>query len=79
MLMIFLYIFFLFTFLKQNSRPRAEVHVTKPVDVKLMRVMHRMIERVLVHGPLFEAMIMDRELHNPTFQFLFDYTVSLVK
>ncbi|KAI8368741.1 hypothetical protein BD560DRAFT_132429 [Blakeslea trispora] len=57
-----------------NSRPRAEVHVTKPVDVKLMRVMHRMIERVLVHGPLFEAMIMDRELHNPTFQFLFDNT-----
>ncbi|KAI8371263.1 hypothetical protein EDC96DRAFT_573334 [Choanephora cucurbitarum] len=55
-----------------NSRPRAEVHVTKPVDVKLMRVMHRMIERVLKHGPLFEAIIMDKELNNPTFKFLFD-------
>lgn len=35
-----------------------------------------MIERVLVHGPLFEAMIMDREQGNPTFKFLFDNTVS---
>ncbi|KAI9480460.1 MAG: U2-associated SR140 protein [Benjaminiella poitrasii] len=57
-----------------NSRPRAEVHVVKPKDVKLMRIIHRMIERVLLHGPLFEAMVMDKEIGNPTFKFLFDNT-----
>ncbi|KAF1798121.1 U2-associated SR140 protein [Mucor lusitanicus] len=57
-----------------NSRPRAEIHVVKPTDINLMRTIHRMIERVLVHGPLFEAMIMDREQGNPRFNFLFDNT-----
>ncbi|KAG1118627.1 hypothetical protein G6F42_013154 [Rhizopus arrhizus] len=57
-----------------NSRPRAEIHVVKPVDINILRTIHRMIERVLVHGPLFEAMIMDREQGNPTFKFLFDNT-----
>ncbi|KAI7898394.1 uncharacterized protein BX663DRAFT_525141 [Cokeromyces recurvatus] len=57
-----------------NSRPRAEIHVIKPVDIKLMRIIHRTIERVLKYGPLFEAMIIDREIGNPTFKFLFDNT-----
>ncbi|KAL7327657.1 hypothetical protein PS15p_206060 [Mucor circinelloides] len=57
-----------------NSRPRVEIHVVKPVDINILRTIHRMIERVLVHGPLFEAMIMDREQGNPTFKFLFDNT-----
>ncbi|KAI8078079.1 uncharacterized protein B0P05DRAFT_544033 [Gilbertella persicaria] len=59
-----------------NSRPRAEVRVVKPVNVKLLRIIHRVIERVLKYGPLFEAMIMDREFNNPTFKFLFDNTSS---
>ncbi|KAL9549993.1 hypothetical protein MBANPS3_004932 [Mucor bainieri] len=59
-----------------NSRPRAEIHVTKPTDINIMRTIHRMIERVLVHGPLFEAMIMEREQGNPRFKFLFDNTSS---
>ena len=40
-----------------------------------MRTIHRVIERVLVFGPLFEAMIMDREHGNPIFKFLFDNSV----
>ena len=74
--MITIVSFCILMILGKNSRPRAEVHVMKPVDVKLMRVMHRMIERVLKHGPLFEAIIMDKELNNPTFKFLFDNSVS---
>ncbi|GAA5800951.1 U2-associated SR140 protein [Helicostylum pulchrum] len=57
-----------------NSRPRAEVRVVKPVDIKLMRTIHRMIERVLRYGPMFEAAIMDKENQNPLFKFLFDNT-----
>lgn len=59
-----------------NSRPRAEVRVVKPVDIKLMRIIHRMIERVIKYGPMFEATIMEREKQNPRFKFLFDNTVS---
>lgn len=50
----------------------------KPVDIKLMRIIHRVIERVLVHGPLFESMIMEREQNNPMFKFLFENTVSFI-
>ncbi|KAG2192549.1 hypothetical protein INT46_002256 [Mucor plumbeus] len=59
-----------------NSRPRAEIHVVKPTDINVMRTIHRVIERVLVFGPLFEAMIMDREHGNPIFKFLFDNSSS---
>ncbi|CEP07585.1 hypothetical protein [Parasitella parasitica] len=59
-----------------NSRPRAEIRVVKPADINTLRTIHRVIERVLVHGPLFEAMIMDRELGNPAFKFLFDNSSS---
>lgn len=60
-----------------NSRPRAEVRVVKPKDIKLMRTMHRVIERVIKYGPMFEAKIMEREKQNPRFKFLFDNTVSI--
>ena len=59
-----------------NSRSRAEVHVTKPMDLNVMQLVHRTVERVIKHGPLFEAAIMDRESQNPKFKFLFDNTVS---
>jgi U2-associated protein SR140 len=42
-----------------------------------MRTIHRMIERVLKFGPMFEAAIMDKENQNPLFKFLFENTVSI--
>lgn len=41
-----------------------------------MRIIHRTIERVIRFGPMFEAMIMDKENKNPRFKFLFENTVS---
>ncbi|KAJ8309756.1 hypothetical protein KUTeg_011621 [Tegillarca granosa] len=38
----------------------------------LLCVIHRMIEFVVREGPMFEAMIMNREISNPMFRFLFD-------
>ncbi|KAI8985127.1 hypothetical protein BDB01DRAFT_789003 [Pilobolus umbonatus] len=55
-----------------NSRPRAEVHVTKPSDIQVMRIIHRMVERVIKLGPVFELAIMEKEKDNPKFRFLFD-------
>ena len=46
----------------------AMVRVVIPTDVALLKVVHRMIEFVIREGPMFEAMIMNRELNNPTFQ-----------
>ncbi|XP_043558706.1 U2 snRNP-associated SURP motif-containing protein isoform X3 [Chiloscyllium plagiosum] len=38
----------------------------------LLCVIHRMIEFVVREGPMFEAMIMNREISNPMFRFLFE-------
>lgn len=38
----------------------------------LLALIHRMIEFVIREGPMFEAMIMHRELENPMFRFLFE-------
>lgn len=38
----------------------------------VLHVIHRMIEFVIREGPMFEALIMSRELENPMFSFLFD-------
>ncbi|KAJ4435475.1 hypothetical protein ANN_18091 [Periplaneta americana] len=35
-------------------------------------LIHRMIEFVIREGPMFEAMIMNREINNPMFRFLFE-------
>lgn len=35
-------------------------------------LIHRIIEFVVKEGPAFEAMIMSREINNPTYRFLFD-------
>lgn len=48
------------------------VKVTIPLDRKLLMLIHRTIEYVVNEGPLFEAIIMNKELNNPSFQFLFD-------
>ncbi|XP_043560330.1 U2 snRNP-associated SURP motif-containing protein-like isoform X3 [Chiloscyllium plagiosum] len=38
----------------------------------LLCLIHRMIEFVVREGPVFEALIMNREINNPQFRFLFD-------
>ena len=50
----------------------AVVKVVIPTDRMLLSLIHRMIEFVVREGPMFEAMIMNREISNPTFRFLFD-------
>ena len=44
------------------------VKVVIPTDLELLRIVHRMIEFVIREGPMFEAMIMNREISNPLFQ-----------
>jgi len=38
----------------------------------LLSLIHRMVEFVVREGPMFEAMIMNREISNPQFRFLFE-------
>lgn len=65
------------------SNPEAKVEMDKilrecvvkvviPTDRTLLALIHRMIEFVVREGPLFEAMIMNREIENPMFRFLFE-------
>ncbi|KAL1493358.1 hypothetical protein ABEB36_011427 [Hypothenemus hampei] len=51
---------------------RAIVKVVIPSDKNLLMLIHRMVEFVVREGPMFEAMIMNKELHNPQFRFLFE-------
>ena len=44
------------------------VRVTIPTDKDMLRLIHRIIEFVIREGPMFEAMIMNREMNNPKFQ-----------
>lgn len=48
------------------------VKVTVPLNKKVVTLVNRMIEFVVKEGPLFEAMIMNNELNNPDYNFLFD-------
>ncbi|GFY61214.1 hypothetical protein TNIN_149781 [Trichonephila inaurata madagascariensis] len=50
----------------------AVVKVVIPTERSLLCLIHRMIEFVVREGPMFEAMIMSREINNPMFRFLFD-------
>lgn len=50
----------------------AVVKVVIPTERSLLCLIHRMIEFVVREGPMFEAMIMNREINNPMFRFLFD-------
>ncbi|XP_013393846.1 U2 snRNP-associated SURP motif-containing protein isoform X1 [Lingula anatina] len=50
----------------------AVVKVVIPTERNLLCVIHRMIEFVVREGPMFEAMVMNRELSNPMFRFLFE-------
>ena len=46
------------------------VRVVIPTDTELLCLIHRMIEFVIREGPMFEAMIMNKEFHNPKFQYV---------
>ncbi|XP_030636945.1 U2 snRNP-associated SURP motif-containing protein [Chanos chanos] len=50
----------------------AVVTVVIPSQRNLLGLIHRMIEFVVREGPMFEAIIMNREKNNPDFRFLFD-------
>ncbi len=44
------------------------IRVVIPTDIKLLRLIHRVIEFVIREGPMFEAMIMNKEINNPVYQ-----------
>lgn len=48
------------------------VKVAVPLNKMILMTVHRMVEFVAREGPLFEAIIMNREMNNPLYQFLFD-------
>ncbi|KAL3847445.1 hypothetical protein ACJMK2_018351 [Sinanodonta woodiana] len=56
----------------QKTLAKAVVKVVIPTERNHLNVIHRMIEFVVREGPMFEAMIMNRELNNPMYRFLFD-------
>lgn len=39
-----------------------------PTDRALLALIHRMVEFVIREGPMFEAMIMNKEISNPQFR-----------
>ncbi|XP_076831883.1 U2 snRNP-associated SURP motif-containing protein isoform X2 [Brachyhypopomus gauderio] len=51
---------------------QAIVKVVIPTERNLLSLIHRMIEFVVREGPMFEAMIMNREINNPLYRFLFE-------
>ncbi|CAG7733273.1 unnamed protein product [Allacma fusca] len=50
----------------------STVKVVVPTDRTLVSLIHRMVEFVTREGPMFEAMIMNREINNPQYRFLFE-------
>ncbi|XP_030601676.1 U2 snRNP-associated SURP motif-containing protein [Archocentrus centrarchus] len=50
----------------------AVVKVVIPTERNLLFLIHRMIEFVVREGPVFEAIIMNKEKNNPDYRFLFD-------
>ncbi|XP_063298565.1 U2 snRNP-associated SURP motif-containing protein isoform X2 [Pelobates fuscus] len=56
----------------EKTLSQAIVKVVIPTERNLLALIHRMIEFVVREGPMFEAMIMNRELNNPMFRFLFE-------
>lgn len=48
------------------------VKVVVPTERNILMLIHRMVEFVIREGPMFEAIIMNKEMHNPYFRFLFE-------
>ena len=55
-----------------------DIIVRVPEDPALVQRIHRMIEFVVNFGSSFEASMMERELKNPDYAFLFDSRVSVL-
>ena len=51
---------------------KATVKVVIPTDRTTLCLINRMVEFVIREGPMFEAMIMNREMNNRNFAFLFE-------
>ncbi|XP_058831221.1 U2 snRNP-associated SURP motif-containing protein [Topomyia yanbarensis] len=51
---------------------KATVKVVIPTERALLMLIHRMVEFVIREGPMFEALIMTREMDNPMYKFLFE-------
>ncbi|XP_025080293.1 U2 snRNP-associated SURP motif-containing protein-like isoform X1 [Pomacea canaliculata] len=56
----------------EKTLTNAVVKVVIPTERTQLCLIHRMIEFVVREGPMFEAMIMNRELNNPQYRFLFE-------
>lgn len=48
------------------------VKVVVPTERNVVNLIHRMVEFVIREGPMFEAIIMNKEINNPFFRFLFE-------
>jgi len=48
------------------------VKVVIPTERNLLALINRLVEFVVREGPMFEAMIMNREINNPMYMFLFE-------
>ncbi|KFB37755.1 AGAP005006-PA-like protein [Anopheles sinensis] len=51
---------------------KSVVKVVIPTERHLLMLIHRMVEFVIREGPMFEALIMTREMDNPMYKFLFE-------
>ena len=43
-----------------RNAPATQVNVSPPTDLKQLKLIHKMIEAILTHGPEFEALLMSR-------------------
>ncbi|KAF9131587.1 U2 snRNP-associated SURP domain-containing protein [Mortierella sp. 14UC] len=48
----------------------TDIIVSKPTDPKILVVIHRVVEKVLINGPDFEEVLIEKESQNPSFAFL---------
>ena len=48
----------------------AVIRVIIPSDKEVLCLIHRMIEFIIREGPMFEAMIMNKEIGNPKFRYI---------
>ncbi|KAK1882362.1 U2 snRNP-associated SURP motif-containing protein [Dissostichus eleginoides] len=55
-----------------STLSEAVVKVVIPTERNLLFLIHRMIEFVVREGPVFEAVIMNKEKNNPDYRFLFE-------
>jgi U2-associated protein SR140 len=51
---------------------KSKVKVVIPTDRTQLCLINRLVEFVIREGPMFEAMMMNREINNRSFQFLFE-------